>query len=91
MIVNTFLLASEFNTDEERQAVSAEQLEGYAFLYRDVGFAKNREVGKNIVAKFYHSSLLAEAQRHFRWTTCSPDLRSPSNCHWRCCRCTKHR
>jgi hypothetical protein len=50
MIVNTFLLASEFNTDEEHQVVSAEQLEGYAFLYRDVGVAKNGEVGKNIVA-----------------------------------------
>jgi len=51
MIVNTFFLVSGFNTDEERQALSAEQLEGYTFLYRDVSVKKNGEVGNNIVAK----------------------------------------
>jgi len=40
MIVNTFFLVSGFNTDEECQVLSVEQLEGYTFLYRDVGVKK---------------------------------------------------
>jgi hypothetical protein len=91
MIVNTFFLASDFNTDEERQELSAVQLEGYTFLYRDVGVKKNGEVGKNIVTKFYHSFLLADAQRNFPWATCPPDLRSPPNCYYWRCHYTKHR
>ncbi len=80
MIVNTFFLTSEIHTDEELQALSAEQLEGYTFLYRDASVKSNRKVGNSIVAKYYHSSpVLAKAQRHFWWTTCSPDLRSSFN------------
>jgi len=90
MIVNTFFLAFDFNTDEERQALSAEQLEGYTFLYGEVGVKKNREVGNNIVAEFYHSFLLVNTQRNFLWTPCPPDIRSPSNCYYWCCQRTKH-
>jgi len=90
MIVNTFFITSELNTDRERQEFAAEQLEGYTFLYKDVGLKKNGEVGNNIVTEFYHSSLLGEAQRHLPWTTSPPDLRSsPIRSYW-CCHHTKH-